>query len=110
LRDEDWNSLLEEIVSFCKKFEIDIPDLGAHYVQRRGHHQQDHITIEHYYHFDIFNATIDFQLQELDNRFSKGVMELLTLSSALDPNDAYKSFNIDDICRLAVKYYLLDFS
>jgi len=36
-------------------------------------------------------------------------MELLTLSSALDPNDAYKSFNIDDICRLAEKYYPLDF-
>jgi hypothetical protein len=36
-------------------------------------------------------------------------MELLTLSSALDPNDAYKFFNIDDICRLAEKYYPLDF-
>jgi hypothetical protein len=40
LRDEDWDSLLEEVVSFYKKFEI-----------------------------DILNATIDFQLQELDNRF-----------------------------------------
>jgi hypothetical protein len=28
-------------------------------------------------------------LQELDNRFSEGAMELLTLSLALDPNDAY---------------------
>jgi hypothetical protein len=37
-------------------------------------------------------------------------MELLTLSSALDSNDAYKSSNIDDICRLAKKYYPLDFS
>jgi hypothetical protein len=37
-------------------------------------------------------------------------MELLTLSSALDPNNAYKSFNIDDICSLAEKYYSLDFS
>jgi hypothetical protein len=110
LRDEDWDRLLEEVVSFCKKFEIDIPDLGARYVQRRGRHQRDHITMEHHYHFDIFNATIDFQLQKLDNRFSEGTMELLTLSSALDPNDAYKSFNINDICRLAEKNYPLDFS
>jgi hypothetical protein len=110
LRDEDWDRLLEEVVSFCKKFEIDIPDLSARYVQRRGRHQRDHITMEHHYHFDIFNVTIDFQLQELDNRFSEGAMELLTLSSTLDPNDVYKSFNIDDICRLAKKYYLLDFS
>jgi hypothetical protein len=60
LRDEDWDSLLEEVVSFCKKFEIDIPDLGACCVQHRGLHQRDHITVEHQYHFDIFNATIDF--------------------------------------------------
>jgi hypothetical protein len=28
----------------------------------------------------------------------------------LNPNDAYKSFNIDDICSLVEKYYSLDFS
>jgi hypothetical protein len=50
------------------------------YVQRQGRHQQDHITVEHHYHFDIFNVTIDFQLQELDNRFSEGAIELLTFS------------------------------
>jgi hypothetical protein len=33
LRDEDWDRLLEEVVSLCKKFEIDILDLGARYVQ-----------------------------------------------------------------------------
>ena len=37
-------------------------------------------------------------------------MKLLTLNSALDPNDAYKLFNIDDICSLVEKYYSLDFS
>jgi hypothetical protein len=66
--------------------------------------------MEHHYHFDIFNAVIDFQLQELDNRFSERTMKLLTLSSALDPSNGYKSFNIKDICTLADKYYSLDFS
>ena len=56
--------------------------------------------MEHHYHFDIFDATIDVQLQELDNRFGEQPIELLTLFSALDPKDAYKSFNVDDICRL----------
>jgi len=32
-------------------------------------------------------------------------MELLILSSALDPKDAYKTFNIDKICTLLEKYY-----
>jgi hypothetical protein len=63
------------------------------------------IIIEHY-HFDIFKATTDFQLQELDSRISKRVMEFLTV---LDPNDAYKSFSIDDICSLAENFYPLDF-
>ena len=66
--------------------------------------------MEHHYHFDIFNATIDVQLQELDNRFGEQPIELLKLCSALDPKDAYKSFNVDDICRLVEKYYPLDFS
>ena len=60
LRHKDMDSLLEEVVSFCNKFEIDILDFGARYVQGQGRRQRDHITVEHYYHFDIFNATIDF--------------------------------------------------
>jgi len=33
----------------------------------------------------------------------------LTLSSSLNQKDAYKPFNIDDICSLVEKYYSLDF-
>ncbi|KAG6730395.1 hypothetical protein I3842_01G077400 [Carya illinoinensis] len=110
LRNEGWENLLENVVSFFKKFDIDIPELSSCYIQGRGRHQRDHITIEHHYHFEIFNATIDFQMQELDNRFGEGTTKLLTLSSALDPKDGYKSFNIDDICCLAEEYYPLDFS
>ncbi|XP_059434852.1 uncharacterized protein LOC132167836 [Corylus avellana] len=110
LRDDGWDNLLENIVSFSKKAEIGIPDLSAPYIEGRGRSQKNHITLEHHYHFDIFNTTIDFQLQELDSRFGEKAMELLTLSSALNPKDAYESFKIDDICILAEKYYPLDFS
>ncbi|KAG7988370.1 hypothetical protein I3843_03G184700 [Carya illinoinensis] len=110
LRNEGWENLLENVVSFSKKFDIDIPELSSRYIQGRGRHQRDHITIEHHYHFEIFNAVIDFQMQELDNRFGEGTTKLLTLISALDPKDGYKSFNIDDICCLAEEYYPLDFS
>jgi len=37
-------------------------------------------------------------------------MELLTLSNALVPKDAYKANNIEDIYTLVNKYYTLDFS
>jgi hypothetical protein len=84
-------------VSFYKKSEINIPDLSTHYIQGQGCNQKNHITVEHHYHFDIFNTTIDFQLQEFDNRFGEKAMELLILSSALNPKYAYKSFKIDYI-------------
>jgi glycine cleavage system regulatory protein len=65
LRDDGWDNLLENIVSFFKKSEINILDLSARYIQGRDRNQKNHITVEHHYHFDIFNTTIDFQLQEL---------------------------------------------
>jgi len=72
LRDDDWDKLLDDVVSFSKKFEIDITDLSARYIEGRCRNQRNHITVEHHYHFDIFNATIDFQLQELNSRFGEG--------------------------------------
>ena len=59
---------------------------------------------------DIFNAMIDSQLQELNHRFSEYVVELLILSSTLDPRDGYRSFNIDKICLLVDKFYPEDFT
>ena len=36
-------------------------------------------------------------------------MELLTLSLALDPREAYESFRVNDICSLVDKFYPIDF-
>ncbi|XP_061360340.1 uncharacterized protein LOC133304340 [Gastrolobium bilobum] len=110
LRDDGWKRILESVVNFSKLHEIDVPDLNAQYIEGRGRRQHDQITIEHHYHFDIFNSTIDFQLQELNIRFTEQTTELLSLSSSLDPKNGYKALNVDDICSLAEKYYPLDFS
>lgn len=42
--------------------------------------------------------------------FNEKVVELLQLTAALDPKDGYRSFNVDSICKLARKYYFIDFS
>ena len=63
------------------------------------------INVEHHYEVDIFNAVIDSQLFELNGRFNEQAMKPLTISFMLDPNDVYKSFNVDDICSLVKKYY-----
>jgi hypothetical protein len=39
LRNDDWDKFLENVVSFSKKFEIDIPDLSARYIESRGCNQ-----------------------------------------------------------------------
>ncbi|KAI5317140.1 hypothetical protein L3X38_036847 [Prunus dulcis] len=52
----------------------------------------------------------DYQLGELNTRFPDETVELLRLSSSLDPRDAFKQFNIDDIYTLAEKFYPQDFT
>ena len=84
----------------------------AHYKEATGRscQQKDPITVEHHYHFDIFNTIIDLQLAEINNRFNEGTMELLILSSALEPKDGFKSLKIDKIYNLADKFYPDDFT
>ncbi|KAK2656333.1 hypothetical protein Ddye_009385 [Dipteronia dyeriana] len=112
LRQDGWDKFLCTVLSFCGDHEIGMPDMSARYREGtcRSCQQQNNITIEHYYHFNIFNVVIDFQLMELDNRFPDQTMELLALSSTLDPTNHFESFNIDDICTLAKKFYPGDFT
>ena len=53
---------------------------------------------------------IDFQLIKLNNKFTKQNLELFTLSSPLNPIDAFKSFKIEDICSLDERFYPQDFT
>ncbi|XP_042388054.1 zinc finger MYM-type protein 1-like [Zingiber officinale] len=50
------------------------------------------------------------QLQEINGRFSDDAMELLTLSNALNPQNAAESFRVVDICKLVEKFYAQDFT
>ena len=107
-REDGWGPLFEKVKSFCEKHDVEIPDMSARYTAGRGQSrsQIDHITIEHHFRVDIFMVTIDSQSQELNNRLKEDVMEL----SALDPRDDYRLFKIEDICRLADKFYPTDFN
>ena len=49
-------------------------------------------------------------MEELNSRFSDGTMELLILSSALEPKDNFKSFKADAIYKLVEKFYPEDFN
>ncbi|RYR34576.1 hypothetical protein Ahy_A10g049526 [Arachis hypogaea] len=76
----------------------------------RFRHKKDVITIEQHYCVDIFTSVIDFQLKELNNRFSEQTTKLFILSTFLDPKDTFKSFiSVCNICNLAKNFYSLDF-
>ncbi|XP_075645199.1 uncharacterized protein LOC142616200 [Castanea sativa] len=111
-RDEEWDNLLTIVKPFCGARDIDVLDMNARYVERGGptRYQQDDFTIEHHYQVDIFYVAIDSILQELNHRFSKHAMELLNLSSALDPKEAHESFRSIDILLLVSKFYPKDFT
>ena len=111
LRDSGWEALLEEVVSFCKHQNIQVPDMNACFSDIiRTRRQKDTVKVEHHYRVDIFTTAIDHQLKELNNRFNEQATELLILSTTLDPKDGFKSFNVDNICTLAKKIYPHDFS
>jgi len=112
LRDARFDLLLANVQSVCTQYEIDIPHMNALYKKAKGRscQQQGSMTIYQHYHYDIFNSTIDFQLEELNSRFSDGTVELLVLSSALEPKDNFKSFKADAIYKLAEKFYPEDFN
>ncbi|XP_042444005.1 uncharacterized protein LOC122029119 [Zingiber officinale] len=103
-------SLIGMYAATCKIFEV----LSDHSPNGRAKAQigrsRQQTTVEHHYHFDIFNAAIDFILMELNTRFNESSVKLLSLSTALDPKNSFESINIDDICKLAMKFYHEDFT
>ncbi|XP_073051189.1 uncharacterized protein [Primulina eburnea] len=112
LRAEGYDILLMIVQSVCENNGIEIPNMNAWYRSATGRsiQQRDSITFDHHYRFDVFNAAIDFQVEELNSRFNDGAVELLRLSSALEPRDNFKLFNADDIYNLAEKFYPSDFN
>ncbi|XP_025680241.1 uncharacterized protein [Arachis hypogaea] len=94
LRDSSWGALLEKVSSLCNDHAIQIPDMGASFSDIiRSRRKKDVVTVEHHYRVDIFTSVIDFQLKELNSRFSEQATKLLILSTSLDPKDAFKLFS-----------------
>jgi hypothetical protein len=76
----------------------------------RARRQPDHFTKERYFRVEIFRATLDSQLTELNLKFNEKVMGLLSISGTLIPKHGFASFNAKDICKMVGKYYPADFT
>ncbi|OMO77763.1 Zinc finger, TTF-type [Corchorus olitorius] len=112
LRDHGWETLLDTVKTFCGNYDIEAPNMDSLFSKSRARSrlQKNSVTMEHHYKVDVFFATIDRQLNELNSRFNEQAVQLLTLSSALDPRDGFKLFETNAVCSLVEKFYPSDFT
>ncbi|KAK1391495.1 hypothetical protein POM88_010551 [Heracleum sosnowskyi] len=96
----------------CEKNGIIVPDMSALYMDEFLYvRQSDDISVKHHYHYDVFNYAIDFQLEELQYRFNDHAVELLRLSSSLEPKNNFGLFDKEQICTIFnSNFYPADFS
>ncbi|XP_025628147.1 uncharacterized protein [Arachis hypogaea] len=112
MRESSREAFIKEVILFCEKHKVEVPDMNALHILRRGRTRKivDQISVEHHYRVNLFLAVIDTQLQELNGRFNDNMVELLTLSSTLDPRDNYNFFSVNKVCELVEQFYPGDFS
>ncbi|KAG5632027.1 hypothetical protein H5410_003744 [Solanum commersonii] len=104
LRNEGWDSLIENVCRFCVKYDILIPNFDEFYVNfGRSRRKVAEYTISHHYRVEVFFKIIDWQLQELNDRFN----ELETY--IVDVRDVDKRFSnlkgLGDLYEMLVKPY-----
>ncbi|XP_074374469.1 uncharacterized protein LOC141714871 [Apium graveolens] len=91
LRDEGFDVLLDYVTSVCVKHKFNVPDMNDRYMDGiRSARQIDNKLVEHHYHYDVFNYAIDFLLEELHYRFNDEAVQLLRLSTSLEPKKQFQ--------------------
>ncbi|KAH0762927.1 hypothetical protein KY290_019000 [Solanum tuberosum] len=105
LRDDEWNFLIAKVSIFCTKHEILIPNFEEPYVSSlRSRRRFAHYTVLHHYRVEVFCNIIDWQLQELNDRFNEVSTDLLHGIACLNPINSFSSFDSKKIMRMAELY------
>ncbi|CAL9012428.1 unnamed protein product [Prunus brigantina] len=110
MRDNGWDSLLDQVSFFCGKYHIEIPKMDDIFSSGgRPKRKAQPITNLHHYHVDLFVDVIDIQLRELNDRFNEKNTELLLCMACLSPSNSFSAFDKAKLMRLA-QFYPSDFS
>ncbi|XP_059285713.1 uncharacterized protein LOC132039192 [Lycium ferocissimum] len=100
---------MDDVSSFCDKYDIIIPKMDASYFPGRSKHRSLDLTYSHHLRVDIFYAVIDLHLQELKNRFDAMSTDLLLGMANLNPVNSFGNFDKNRIMRL-VECYMNEFA
>ena len=105
----EWNSLLNEVFSFCITHDISILNMDETFVvSGRSQRNTQQKTNLHHYCVELFYTVIDMQLQELNNNFSEANTDLLLCMACLNPSNSFVAFDKEKLIRLD-KFYPSDF-
>ena len=84
MRDDGWDSFLNQLTLFCDKYDINVPRIEEDYLvasrKKRGRRE---VTNLHHYRAELFYTVLDMQLQELNDRFTVTTTELLICVACL---------------------------
>ncbi|XP_047251486.1 uncharacterized protein LOC124886652 [Capsicum annuum] len=108
MRDSGWRSLLDDIFSFCDKYEIAIRKMDARYIPGKLKRRTLNVTYSYYFRIERFCAIIDLLLQELNNHFDVVSTDLLLGMAYLHSSKLFGNFDKKKLMRLA-EYYLNEF-
>nr|XP_009793096.1 PREDICTED: uncharacterized protein LOC104240016 [Nicotiana sylvestris] len=104
MRESKWNSLIEDVSSFCDKNGIVIPKMDEKYALGKSKRKSSTVTYSHHLYVEVFCATIDLQLSELNSRFSEVNTSLLLGMASLSPDDSFANYDKNKIMKLATYY------
>nr|XP_018622401.1 uncharacterized protein LOC108942821 [Nicotiana tomentosiformis] len=102
--DSEFESLKDDVSSFCDKHEIIIPKMDARYFPGKLKCRALDVTYSHHLRVDIFYDVIDLHLQELNSRFDTVSTDLLLGMACLNPANSFGNFDKNMIMRLAEHY------
>ncbi|XP_076947500.1 uncharacterized protein LOC143619454 [Bidens hawaiensis] len=69
---EGYNKFVENVSSFCEKYDILEVKMDDDYINILTPRKKTNMKNRHYYVYDCFNAVLDLQIQEFGDRFNEG--------------------------------------
>ncbi|XP_019230080.1 PREDICTED: uncharacterized protein LOC109211037 [Nicotiana attenuata] len=108
MRKTEWNSLLDEVSSFCSKHDILIPKMDEDYTLGKSKRKRYEVSYLHHFRVEVFTTVIDLEFQELNDRFNVVTTDLLLGMASLNQVDSFANFDKDKIMKLA-ECYLSEF-
>ncbi|XP_060216803.1 uncharacterized protein LOC132644240 [Lycium barbarum] len=104
VRESKWDSLVKDVSSFCVKHDIVIPEIDKNYALGKSKHKSSSVKYSHHLRVKVFNAIIDLQLAELNNRFDEVNTDLLLGIASLSPDNSFANYDKERIMKLATHY------